>query len=70
MNLRQRYRKLNLWSKIGLWGSLASFIGLLLVLIPGLANLPLVSEKLVQEGIIPVTGDSFYDVYYPNRDKG
>jgi hypothetical protein len=34
MTLRERYRKLTLWSKLGLWGSLASVVGLPLAILP------------------------------------
>ena len=71
MKLRQRYRKLSLWSKIGLWGSLASIVGILVpVILPGLANLSLGNHELTQEGIIPITGDNSYDVYYRTGYRG
>ncbi len=33
MTLRQRYRRLTLWNKVGFWGSVASLVGVLIALL-------------------------------------
>ena len=70
MNIFQRYRRLSLWSKIGLWGSLASILGIALAIIPNIAGLTLLRQEITQRGTIHTAYDSFYDVYYFTPYRG
>lgn len=41
----ERYRQLNLWSRIGLWGSLASIVGFLMFLVRPQTQVPAADQK-------------------------
>jgi hypothetical protein len=41
----ERYRQLNLWSRISLWGSLVSIIGFLVFLVTPQTQVPAVDQK-------------------------
>ena len=70
MKLKERYSRLSLWSKIGFWGSVASILGIVLLIIPNVAGVLTLRRELTQEGIISVDYDSFHDVYYYTPYRG
>ena len=70
MKLGERYKRLSLWSKIGFWGSIASILGILLMVLPNIASVAILRRELIQEGVITVAYDSYYDVYYYSPYRG
>lgn len=51
MTLLARYRKLNLWSKLGAWGSVASIIGLAWLFVPQTTS-PVEAQTKTQTGTV------------------
>ncbi len=73
MRLRERYRRLTLWNKIGFWSALASFVGLAVALLAMMKpdGTTAISERL-SLGFDRITGgESFaYVVPQPHDNEG
>jgi hypothetical protein len=66
MKVIKQYKRLTLWGKIGIWGSIASIVALAIALSPlGSYLVNLMTDTITQEGSIQTKDTGYYNVYYP-----